>query len=213
MKKLFAALLIATPLLGSAAPNLLLNGSFESGLSSWTTTASVGTLFPVTTINYGLPASAFGDSVPADNAASLSPDAVGNNAVYFVDDNATLTLSQNFNVPAAGLYALGFSAYLPANGMINPGDATVVGKVNNAQVFSVMLSAYPATTWAPVMDTVFLNAGLNTVGLSFTTLGGMSKDLVIDRAFVTAVPEAGSWALFASGLAAVCWVVRRRSRA
>jgi hypothetical protein len=211
MKKLLIAATLALPLMASAQ-NLLSNGSFESGALGWTSTSSAGTVYPPQVITYGPPPSAFGETIPADNAASLSPDAVGIRGLYFVDDNTTQTLSQTFTVPSAGSYTFGFSAYLPSNGFANPGNAVFSGTMDSFPLFSGSLNTGTPAVWTAFSDVGFLTAGSHTLSFSFVTTGGFSKDLVIDRVYVTAVPEAGTLAMLLAGLGVVGSVARRRSR-
>lgn len=210
MKQLITLGALALPLMASAATNLLTNGSFEDGLNGWTVAASATATIAPEVIAYGPPGSAFGEEIPADNAPSLSPDAVGAHALYFVDDNSTQSVSQDFTVTAAGDYTFGFSIYVPANGFANPGDATFEGSFSIFSTGALPVSALPAITWLDAGDSAFLAAGTYTAQFSFATLGGQSKDVVIDRAFVTAVPEPETYALMLAGLCAVGFMARRR---
>lgn len=212
MKKTLLTALLAAPLLANAAPNLLFNGSFESGLVGWSAVSSVGTIYPPAVISYG-PTSAFGGPVTPDNAMSMSPDAVGGSALYFVDDNATQTVSQNFNVLVAGVYTAGFSAFAPANGHGNPINAAYSVTIDGNPVASSNVGALASASWSALSGNYNLAAGSHSFVISFVTLGGASaKDLVLDRAFVTAVPEPGTYGMMALGLAMLGGMVRLRRR-
>ena len=51
MRKILVTALLACPLAVFAAPNLVTNGSFETGLSGWTQGGVVGGGFPAVAIN------------------------------------------------------------------------------------------------------------------------------------------------------------------
>jgi hypothetical protein len=211
MNKLLIAAALSLPMLASAQ-NLLADGSFEGGLTGWTITQSAGTAYPVSAIAFNTLPGAFGELVPTDNSTgNLSPDAVGNRAYYFVDDQTVQTLSQTITVAADGLFNVGISGYLPANGMANAGNAMLTMSIGSF-ITSVDLSTLPAATWMAYNAVLPLQAGSYAVTLSFTTLGGMSKDLVLDRAYVAAVPEPGTTALLLAGLGVMGLLVRRRHR-
>ena len=211
MKKTLITAALALPLLASAQ-NLLTNGSFESGLTGWTVSNGPGTLFPVSTVTYGVLPGAFNEIVPADNNPdNLSPDAVGTQAVYFVDDVALQSISQEFTVTTAGGYNIGFSFYVPTNGSLNPGDVTVA--ISGVFTDTTLISALPVATWSGFPATINLAAGTYTYTLSFQPQGaGFGKDILFDRTYVVAVPEPGTYALFAAGLGIMGLVAARRRR-
>lgn len=198
----------------SANANLLSNGSFESGLSGWTPIGAAS--YPFVVIPYGsvaaYPNGAFGESVSADNSASLSPDAAGTHAVYFVSDNATETLSQSFTVGAAGDYNVGFSTYATANGMRNAGNASFSATVDGNVFYSTLVGSLTAQNWQAQSSVLNLGAGTHNVTFTFATGGGVSKDLLIDRAFVAAVPEPETYAMLLAGLGLVGWARRRQAK-
>jgi hypothetical protein len=211
MKNILAAAALSLPLLASAQ-NLLINGSFELGLSGWTVNNGGGE-FPVSTVTYGVLPGAFNEIVPPDNvAANLSPDAVGTQAVYFVDDVAAQSISQSFSVLTGGLYNLGGSFYVPTNGSLNAGDVRVT-ITNPAGVDTALISGLPVATWSGGNTVLALEPGQYTYTVSFAPQGtGFGKDILFDRLYVAAVPEPGTIALLLAGLGIVSVSAARRRR-
>jgi hypothetical protein len=216
MRKIALAALLATPLFASAATNLLTNGSFESGFTGWTVSGTAGDAYPATLITYDSPSpyptGAFGESIPADTALNLGPDAAGTSALYFVSDFSAQSVSQTFTVATAGIYAFGFDVYLPGNGYANEFDATLGVSIGSLSP-TINLSSLPATGWVGAQGFVALNAGANTYSLSFITDGKPAKDIVIDKLFVISaapVPEASTAAMMFAGLATLGFVASRR---
>jgi hypothetical protein len=209
-----ATLLAASPAL--AITNLVSNGSFENGLANWTIGGSDGQNFPPVAIFYNsasaYPIGAFGESVPPDNSASNSPDAVGQRAAYFVTDLARAqSLSQTiFLTP--GRYEFGFSAFAPQNGYNNAGDARFQATILGSTVANYLVSTGPVRTWqAFTGQTTIQTAGLYTVNFQFDTNLNPSKDIVIDRVYVGSVPEPESWAMLLAGFGLI-GLMRRRSQ-
>lgn len=212
-----AALLAASPAM-AVVNNLVNNGSFEAGLASWTIGGSDGQGFPPVAIFYNnaaaYPIGAFGEAVPPDNSVSLSPDAVGVRAAYFVTDLARAqSLSQTlFLTP--GRYEFGFSAFAPQNGYTNAGDARFQATILGTTVANYLVSTGPVRTWqAFTGQTTIQTAGLYTVNFQFDTNLNPSKDVVIDRVYVAAVPEPASWAMLLGGFGLVGLMSRRAKRA
>ena len=215
MRKLVLATLLAAPLWASAATNLVANGSFESGLTGWTVSGSVGDAYPVSVITYNsaspYPTGAFGEAVPVDNAVNMSPDAPGSQALYFSSDLSTQVVSQTVTVLTAGLYTFGLDVYLPANGYANPVDATLGLTLGSNNLGTHALSSFGATTWTPGSSTLNLAAGTYSLALAFTSNGAPAKDIVIDDVYlISAVPEASSASMMFAGLAFLGVVATRR---
>jgi hypothetical protein len=213
MKFLTLAVLSA-PVLASAATNLLTNGSFENGLTGWSSgTIPYGSITPPSI--YGL----------GDGAVSASPDAAGSYGAYFFKDSGTAYISQDFSATVTGTYAFGFSTYAPHNGYINPYAASFSAYIydnnNDYAVIYSSIGALPDSTWQARSGTASLVAG-NTYTFLFRQdgTGVPAKDIVIDRAYVIApyvpppppppVPEPSTYALMAAGLAALALMTRRR---
>jgi hypothetical protein len=217
MRKIILATLFAAPLWASASTNLITNGSFESGLSGWTVSGTVGDVYPATVITYNTaapyPTGAFGEPVPVDNAPNLGPDAAGDHALYLVSDLSAQSVSQTFNVAAAGTYRFGLDVYLPANGFANPVNATLGITMNSNNFGTYPLSSFSPTTWTPGGTSVNLAAGTYTLAFAFSSDGFPAKDIVIDKVYlisISPVPEAGTAAMMLAGLATLGFVAVRR---
>jgi hypothetical protein len=211
-----AAALLASAPAAAVVNNLVSNGSFESGLAGWTIGGTDGQGFPPVAIFYNnasaYPIGAFGEAVAPDDTMSLSPDAVGDRAAYFVTDLANAqSLSQTIFLNP-GRYEFGFSAYAPQNGFNNAGDARFQATILGTTVANYLVSTGPVTTWqAFTGQTTIQTAGLYTVNFQFDTNLAPSKDVVIDRVYVAAVPEPASWAMLIAGFGLV-GLMRRRGR-
>jgi hypothetical protein len=208
----------------AAAANLVVNGSFESGLSGWSVGGTDLQGFPPVAITYnsatGYPTGAFGEAVPPNNAPTNSPDPVGAQAAYFVTDLANnQSLSQTvFLTP--GTYQIGFSVYLPANGFANVGDATFSGEVAGVTLADFAASTGTPQTWHTFTgSTTIATAGNYPVQFVFNTDLAPSKDVVIDQVYVIAgdppllTPEPATVGLFGTGLLGLSLLQRPRNKA
>jgi hypothetical protein len=227
MKKLLLAsalaALVAAP--AFATDNLLSNGSFEDGLTGWVQTDSgdvnaQGHAAPVV-IEYGqatnYPTGAYGEAVPADDAANPGFDAVGTHGLYFSSDVGTQTLSQAVSLVAGRSYTFGFDFYLPANGYGNANGATFTASIVGMPFASFNAGSEDATTWTLASGAhTFVADQTGTFTFAFSANGFPAKDFVIDRVFlastadVTGVPEAGTWAMMVVGFGAIGAASRRR---
>ncbi len=205
-----------------AGPNLVVNGSFESGLTGWNASGTQITYPPAVVVTDGVTGCCFGEAVPASDVISASPDAVGSHGVYFVDDRADQVLGQSVFL-AAGGYRIGFDAYAPRNGFNNPGDALFRGTIAGITLasYSVKTQNQPQKWFNYTALANVLSDGFYDVTFDFETFGGASADVVIDRAYIIAttegggtdigrVPEPTTIALLGLGLAGLGFSRRKR---
>jgi hypothetical protein len=215
-----AAVAFASP---SLAANLIVNGSFEDGLNSWTVTHDTGTA-PVALYygdSGGYPNGAHGEAVLPNLLASASPDPVGKRALYFSSDTTnTDALSQSINVIAGQSYAYGFDYYFPANGQANPFDAYASVTLGNTVLASGVIKTLAAQNWFQISGTYLAtSSGPITFKIAFDGFGvngnDYAADMVFDRVYVNtaAVPEPATWAMMIGGFALIGASMRRRKAA
>jgi hypothetical protein len=168
------------------------------------------------------PTGAYGEAVAQANTATLSPDASGTRAAYFVDNHAVnASLSQTIFLEA-GTYRIGFDVYAPMNGYKNPFDASFVAQIAGMTLADYMVSDGPAKTWVNYSGLASIAVdGDYLVSFVFNTPGlGSAKDVVLDRVFVVeseedggtpiSIPEPGTWALLGLGLAGLAASRKRK---
>ncbi len=214
------AMAIASPAM--AATNLVTDGSFESGFSSWTVGQTGGGTAPVV-IPYGsatpYPGGAFGEAILPNAVATLSPDPVGKSVAYFSSDTANPhSLSQMVNLVAGITYNIGFDYYAPQNGIDNPNNATLSFNIGGVPVGSTLTAGQPlgtpGKTWIN-FGTSFVasNTAPTLLELQFRGLGVTAADFAVDRVYLTAaVPEPSTWALMLLGFGAVGGAMRMKRR-
>ncbi|WP_416907737.1 MAG: PEPxxWA-CTERM sorting domain-containing protein [Polymorphobacter sp.] len=216
-----AALFIAASP-AAAVTNLIVNGSFEDGspgtggFVGWTK-SNTPTDLPASVISYNVtlpyPLGAFGEAVTPDNlATSNSPDAVGNQAAYFVSDFAVDESISQSTFLTPGRYEVGFSFYLPQNGLNNAGNSSFTATVLGQTIATTNITAASlGQTWLLASgEVVITTAGNYDTTFSFNSNFRPSKDIVIDRVYAVAVPEPASWAMLIAGFGLVGSTMRRR---
>jgi len=228
MKKFLFAAVLALPAL-AAAQNLLIDPSFEGAAFA----------IPVSPLWFALPTATYGSWAVNNVGGTSTPFSVatpssaptslinttftqaptgglfgaangGAKAVYFVDDSGTEAISQTITL-AAGFYNFGLDVFATANGFTQPNAAPFNVMFGGAAINGTV-GSLAVSTWTTLSGvTPLLAAGNYTFTFNFLPTGGSSKDMVIDRAFVTLVPEPSTYGLMAAGLLAVGFVARRRS--
>ena len=173
------------------------------------------------------PTGAQGESVPTDDAMSLSPDGAGNYGVYFVSDQATnLAISQSVFL-APGSYDVGFDSYFTSNGFGQPGDANLTATIAGTQVANIDLDSITPTVWTTHTGKALIGtAGFYNVSFVFNTpdAPANAKDVVIDQAYIVAdeagggipispVPEPATWAMMIFGFGVIGAATRSADRA
>ncbi len=214
-----ALMLAASP--ATAATNLILNGSFElgspgtGGFTNWTK-SNIPTNAPATVITYDVtetyPLGAFTEKVtPDDLITSNSPDAVGTQAAYFVSDFASDEAISQTTFLTPGRYEIGFSYYLPQNGLNNAGNASFTATIFGQTITTAIDGTSVGKTWFLAAGEVLIKtAGEYETLFTFNSNGNPSKDIVIDRVYAVGVPEASTWAMLIAGFGLVGGAARRR---
>ena len=210
------------------AANILKNGSFEEGLADWTIGGVTNDGYLPAAIYYNSTASypdgAQGEAIPPDSATSLSPDAAGDRAAYFVTDDA---INQSLNQTVyltAGSYSIGFDTYAPFNGYNEPNDATFTGEIAGVKLANFSVSSVSPQEWTNYSGTALIKtAGYYEASFVFNPTMFPAKDVVVDKAYIvgiaggggtpiSAVPELETWAMMIAGFGAIGGVMRRAYR-
>lgn len=184
-----SALLV--PSAAGAATNLLVDGSFQNGLTGWTLSGTESQGYPEVLIPFGVsapyPKGAFGATVPTPKG-SASPTPAGADGLYFVSDLANQTLSQTLRL-GPGTYDVGLSLYIPQNGWNNSGNATIDATAGGVTLLSTTAHALTPNAWYNVTGSFTATAaGDYTMNFNFMTNHAPSADVVIDQLYVVAAP-------------------------
>jgi hypothetical protein len=215
----------------ATAINYVTNGTFENGLTGWTTTTGAGGAGPSVVTTNGSAADQYGDVENADNLYSTSPDPdaafvnhTGTHALYFTDDSAKDTITQSATL-AAGVYEVGFDLLVTGSGAGNPYDATLTAAIAGVNIATASaaqtLAQSGANTWVHYSANVDIwAAGTYNISFIFQGAGAYAKDIMIDDVYVispstlagkgTFVPEPSSITMMLCGLAMLGWFGRRR---
>ena len=202
-----------------AAPNLIVNGSFESftqgAFMGWTNAGSLGS----TPAQYAVPhptdgstPGQFGDVVSADPFA-FSPDRAGVQSAYFVADEAVQTLSQQVALVAGQIYEVGFDLFTTLSGARNQNPFTLTGSIGSLVVTTATAANTTPGVWRHYSSTFVAPSASETFTFAFSSGAGPAKDVIADLVYVgaplTPVPEPASLAAFACGLLGLGMARRR----
>lgn len=215
VKSIALAAVLAGASTGASAANLVVNGDFETGdLSGWDVFDSIGTTpntgIQVITTDGTLNVPYAGDSISAYQGT-------GDQAAFFVEDNAFQTLSQDIALVKNQMYTLSFGIFATLSGENNPFNFTLSELVNsglNIEVIDFQTSfgnSLVPGAWNTYTYTFTANRNAD-YNLLFTFASGNTpaKDVLLDGISVTAVPEPSTWAMMIGGLGLVGVALRRR---
>ena len=223
-KSLLSAAILASAFLSAsgtawAAPNLIVNGSFESFargvFTGWTNAGSLGS----TPAQYAVPhptdgraSGQFGDVVSADPFA-FSPDSAGVQGAYFVADEAIQTLSQRVALIAGQIYEVGFDLFTTLSGARNRSPFTLTGSIGSLVVTTATAANTTPGAWQHYSSTFVAPSASETFTFTFSSGAGPAKDVIADLVYVgaplTPVPEPTSLAALACGLLGLSMARRR----
>ena len=196
------ALFAAAPAV--AQTNLLANGSFESGATSWT---SAGSTSFTTAVAAGVSVSPFPTSAG-------SPDAAGTKVAQLLSSSGVTpsTISQSISVVAGTIYSIGYDLVLFNAAAAGTFSTTVkLGAVTLAGL-TVASGSLTSGTWVEKIVTFkALSTGTQALTVTYTPTATASKSVAVDRVYVQNIPEPASALLLLAGAAGLYRVRRRTS--
>lgn len=205
---LAAVLIAGLSLSTSASADIVTNGSFEQGLTGWTTSGGAGTTpgIGITVITTGgANSTGYGDNVPNYD---------GNQAVFFVDDNANQSLSQGVLLNGGVTYALSFALFATVSGANNPFTFTLTDALG-LLITNVNGSAtVPVGAWTNYSyNFIAPTDGSYTLNFNFVSGQTPAKDVLLDGvAIAAAVPEPSTWAMMILGFCGLGFLALRRKQ-
>jgi hypothetical protein len=214
MKRIAVASVLAAGVATNAsAATIVTNGSFEDGLTGWTTnkvsgtTPGIGITVIPTGVNNG---TGYGDNVP---------NYAGTHAAYFVDDNANENLFQSVSLAANTNYTLSYALFATQSGAANQfGFALTDGILGTPVIGTVINNGsqtdVPVGTWTPYSYNFTSGlAGNYVLGFNFLSGATPAKDVLLDAVQISAaVPEPATWAMMLVGFGVMGGSLRRGRR-
>ena len=182
----------------NAATNLLANGSFESGLTSWSTTGTVT-------------AAAASANATADTFSGTgSPDLPGTQDITFTTGAATIT--QAISLVAGTVYRIGYDA--SSFGTVAGTTASLSVTLNGVALSGLSITQALLGTANSWVEQIITYKAPTTVGVANLVIsyngGATPTKIAADRAFVSNIPEPSS-AILLAGAAFGLWRKRRQS--
>lgn len=193
-------------MLGAVAPagaaELISNGDFDSGLTGWSSTGTVGV--------------GTAEGYVACCGVTGSPAELANSMVFFGSGNVgqTNTLSQTFATVVGGAYTLTFHAGALGAPAASNSLLASVGGISDSFLLGTSVSA----NLPGGFGFAFIGTGLDTLTFTVTSFSFDNADAVVDKISVqgpapmAAVPEPATWAVMLIGFYGAGAMVRSARR-